>query len=379
VLSCIFKKYYLANRSSINTLFSDKIKDCVILNIGKILEKFSKSSDAVIKNKKSFFEENHHHLNYVRSVNEIYIKQPRRTICKNCEAPIERAEFISHKVPYSLCTSCNHLNGLHEDTDEFASFLYKESGGSNYKRNYLDAYESRVNDIYVPKVSFLVEVMDSLHQKNSPLSVLDVGCGGGHFICACEQVGISARGVEPNQALVKLAAEKIGAGKVLNCDLDDITRIIRDSEEDVVALIGVLEHLQNPRSVIKAFIESEAKYLYLQVPLFSFSVLLEHANQDVFPRQLNAGHTHLYTKESLNHLFDEFGLKILAEWWFGTDIVDLFRQLVVKSDFINHDRGRDLLKRYFGNFIDDLQAVLDRDKKCSGVNMILGKKESGRT
>jgi len=343
-----------------------------------MLEKFSKSSEAVIKNKKSFFEENERHLGYVRNVNEVYLKQPRRTVCKNCEAPIGEADFFSQKVPYSLCASCNHLNGLYEDTDEFANFLYKDSGGDNYKRNYLDSYDSRVNDIYAPKVSFLLEAIAPLRQKTSPLSVLDVGCGGGHFICACERASIVARGVEPNQALVELAAEKIGTGKVVNCDLDDISKIIRDSGDEVVALIGVLEHLQKPREVIKAFVESEAKYLYLQVPLFSLSVLLEHANQEVFPRQLNAGHTHLYTKESLDHLFEEFGLQILAEWWFGTDIVDLFRQVLVKSSYIDPEKGSKLLKRYLGNFIDDLQSVLDRDKKCSGVNMILRKKESIR-
>jgi SAM-dependent methyltransferase len=340
-----------------------------------MLEKFSKSSDAVIKNKKSFFEENERHLGYVRCVNEIYLKQPKRTVCKNCEAPIGKADFISQKVPYSLCASCNHLNGLYEDSDEFANFLYKDSGGDNYKRNYLDSYDSRVNDIYAPKVHFLLEAIHPLRQKNSALSVLDVGCGGGGFICACEHVSIKARGVEPNQALVELAAEKIGAGKVVKCDLDDISKIIRDSGDDVVALIGVLEHVQKPREVIKAFVESDVKYLYLQVPLFSLSVLLEHANQAVFPRQLNAGHTHLYTKESLDHLFEEFRLQILAEWWFGTDFVDLFRQLIVKSDYINHAKGSELLKRYFGSFIDDFQAVLDRDKKCSGVNMVLRKKE----
>ena len=52
------------------------------------IEKFSKPSIAVIKNKTSFFFENAKHLNYVLSVNDVYIQQPQRTRCKNCDSPI---------------------------------------------------------------------------------------------------------------------------------------------------------------------------------------------------------------------------------------------------------------------------------------------------
>jgi hypothetical protein len=84
--------------------------------------------------------------------------------------------------------------------------------------------------------------------------------------------------------------------------------------------------------------------LYLQVPLLRLGVLLEHAIQKVFARQLNDGHTHLDTKESLNHLSKEFGLQTLADWWFGTDIVDLYRQLISEYGYISPERDSELLK-----------------------------------
>lgn len=339
-----------------------------------MIEKFSKPSSAVIKNKKSFFDENEIHLQYVRDVNAFYLQQPLREFCKNCGIKISEVLFVSQEVPYSLCRKCNHLNGIFEDSEEFANYLYKDNGGDNYKENYLAAYASRVQDIYLPKARFLLETLKPFYGHQPVISVLDIGCGGGHFINACEEAGISAVGVDPNQALVDLAAEKVGKHKVSICDLDDIDGVIRNAEQDVISLIGVLEHLRHPRNALRAFKDSKSKYIYLQVPLFSLSVLLEHANQDVFPRQLNAGHTHLYTKESLDYLFDEFDLQVVSEWWFGTDIVDIFRQLVVKSNYIDSEIGNEVLKKYFGNFIDDLQGVLDRDKKCSGVNMVIEKR-----
>ena len=45
-----------------------------------------------------------------------------------------------------------------------------------------------MNDIYTPKVKFLKEVLD--HYQESDFSVTDIGCGGGHFVKACENGGL---------------------------------------------------------------------------------------------------------------------------------------------------------------------------------------------
>ena len=338
----------------------------------KIKEKFSKPSIAVIKNKQSFFEENSNHLNYVLNVNEIYIKQDRRNNCKNCGASISSIDFISHKVPYIICNTCNHLNGAHEDSQEFSEFLYTENGGINYRENYLNSYDARVKDIYLPKVEFMLEVLGKNINLNK-FSIIDIGCGGGHFVKACLEKKINVIGVEPNLSLVELGVEKLGINIIQPCNLNDIENIIRNSNEDLISMIGVIEHIRYPREAIAAFKDSNARYMYLQVPLFSLSVLLEHINQEVFPRQLNAGHTHLYTKESLAYLFKEFGIKVMGEWWFGTDMVDFFRQLLVKSKPINKEKMNRVFEKYLGSIIDELQHILDSKKLCSGVNMIITK------
>jgi len=338
----------------------------------KIKEKFSKASIAVIKNKQSFFEENSKHLNYVLSVNEIYIKQEIRNNCKNCGASIAGVDFISHKVPYILCNVCNHLNGAHEDSQEFSEFLYIEDGGGNYRENYLNSYDARVKDIYIPKAEFMLEVLGKDINLDK-FSVLDIGCGGGHFIKACLEKKINAIGIEPNLSLVQLGNEKLGAKIIQLCSLNDIKKIIRNSNVDLISMIGVIEHIRYPREAIQAFKDSTAKYMYLQVPLFSLSVLLEHINQEVFPRQLNAGHTHLYTKESLAYLFKEFEIKVMGEWWFGTDMVDFFRHVLVKSKPNNKEKMNHVFDKYLGAMIDELQHVLDSKKLCSGVNMIITK------
>ena len=128
----------------------------------------------------------------------------------------------------------------------------------------------------------------------------------------------------------------------------------------------------DPIGALQAFQNSKADYLYLQVPLFSFAAIQESMHDDVFPRQLNAGHTHLYTKESIDFLCRKFNLTKAGEWWFGTDVVDLFRHLHVLVKGKSNQKNN-IIHNFIGEHIDDIQKVFDRSKKCSGVNMILKK------
>ena len=339
----------------------------------KQLTKFSKPSVAVIKNKASFFKENEKHLDYVRQVNKFYLEQPKRTTCKNCNNKIDGVDFTSHGVSYVACKRCTQLNGLHEDTDEFVHFLYSSDDGAKYNKNYLNDYDSLVKDIYEPKVNFLKDTLYETHGVND-FTVLDVGCGGGYFVKACENLNICASGIDPNYSLIDLGKSKLENNTISKCSMREFESCIRESDKDVLSLVGVLEHLQEPRKALQAFNDSNAKFLYLQVPLFSLSVLLEHINQDVFPRQFNAGHTHLYTNQSLQYICNEFGLERIGEWWFGTDFVDLFRQVVVKSKPKNNTVMDKHIERNLLSMVDELQNVLDKNRCASGVNMILKKK-----
>lgn len=332
--------------------------------------KYSKPSIAVIKNKTSFFEQNDRHLNHVKSVNNFYKEQPSRNHCKTCSQELGEIDLLIHDVPYSLCENCNHLNGRHEDTKEFAEFLYSDSDGEIYSKNYLQDFDSRVNDIYLPKANFLREVL--VDNNIFKYSVTDIGCGGGHFVKACEDLNIDAIGYDVNKNLIELGSTLLKKNKIMYKDLDLINELIESTDTEVLSLVGVLEHLMDPVGALKAFKDSKANYLYLQVPLFSFAAIQESMHDDVFPRQLNAGHTHLYTNESIQFLCDKFSLQRAGEWWFGTDMVDLFRHLHIKVNGVT-DKKSNIINTYFGNYIDDFQKVIDKEKLCSGVNMVLKK------
>ena len=97
-------------------------------------------------------------------------------------------------------------------------------------------------------------------------------------------------------------------------------------------------------------------------------------SDEVFHRQLHGGHTHLYTENSLKYLAEEFGYKIVSEWWFGTDIVDLYRNLFVNLE--NKNTSNKLKQHYqemMQNLIDAMQLELDKKKYSSEVHVLLKK------
>jgi len=189
---------------------------------------------------------------------------------------------------------------------------------------------------------------------------------------ACEIKKILAEGYEPKKQLVKLGKKKLKKNQIYNLDMESIYNKVVKSNANTLSLIGVLEHLEKPNEIITLFKKSKLKYLYISVPLLSLSSFIENSFKNIFPRQLSAGHTHLYTKESLYYLAKKNKLKIIGEWWFGTDFPDLYRSLINSS---NSDlkKYNPLLQKYLFSVINELQHVLDKNKICSEVHMILKK------
>ena len=335
------------------------------------LLKYSKTYGPLIKIKSDFYNDNYLFLKNSIKVNKFYKKQKKRINCKNCNLKLGKKFIKNFLISFSICKRCNHLNGEFEDTKKFTQWLYQTDGNfsKNYAINYLKDYNNRVKHIYLPKVKFLKQTI------KEKINLLDIGAGGGHFLKALEMQNIKATGIESNINLTNLGAKKNKKNKLIKLDLNKSYSYLKNQKEiNTVSLIGVLEHLEKPHDLLKAFNQSSAKYLYISVPLYSLSVFLENSFSHVYPRQLSDGHTHLYSEKSLNYLAKKNKLKIIGEWWFGTDIADLYRSLSLSKNILDKNIYQNELQKNFLYHIDALQAVLDKNKKCSEVHMIFKKK-----
>ena len=335
------------------------------------ITKYSKPNKDVFEIKESFISKNKQNLNWILKVNKFYNKRPKRVACKNCYKKISKKDFLINNfgVNFYQCKFCNHINGGSKDDLKFNKWLYQSNSGKNYGYTYFSDYKKRVKNIYFPKVKFLKDVL------KKKISLLDIGSGGGHFLKALENTKISAYGVEPNKKLVKLGNSYLKKNKLIFSSMNNIKKIIRDEKKsNVLSLIGVLEHLSDPNEIISTFYKSKIKYLFLTLPLFSISSYFENNYKNVFPRVLSGAHTHLYTKKSIEFMIKKNKLKIVGSWWFGSDIADLYRMIIVTSkNNKNNNYAKDLDSRLL-KMIDSLQQIIDKNKECNEVHLILKKK-----
>jgi len=346
-------------------------------------KQYGKSSASLIRQKASFFKENAQHIKSQRTISDIYIKQPLRLNCKNCNSPLEADyDFIKDNIQYKICKVCTHLNGAHEDTNDFCSIVYTEDKGKSYAQNYrvedVESFNYRLSSIYLPKAEFLYTSLVDNNESPYEMTYLDFGAGSGYFVGALRKMGLeNVRGTEVSKYQVDFANRMLEADCLSIHDLDGTGAYLQQVDADVISLIGVLEHLQNPRDAISCIRgNNSVKYVYISVPLFSLSVFIEMMSDDVYHRHLHGGHTHLYTQDSLQYLADEFEFEIISEWWFGTDIVDLYRHIFVNMEESQcSHRMVEKLQNMVVPLIDSMQLELDKASASSEVHLLLKKKE----
>ncbi len=343
--------------------------------------RFGKASGPLLLQKSSFFELNDELRTNVERICEFYSKQPLRTLCKNCAGKLEGVSFIKLSVRYIICGTCGHLNGANEDTDEFCRFVYTDNSGNNYAKTYSAAdkevYFSRVTAIYAPKSDFLCEVLREAGEQPQKLTFADMGAGSGYFVAALVGAGLqNVIGYEVSESQLRLARTMVDGAQFRHHSLAGVQQLALSVEASVVSMIGVLEHLQDPRAMLAALQQnSNVNYVFISVPLFSMTAYLEAVFPKVFHRQLSAGHTHLFTETSLHWICREFGFEPIGEWWFGTDAVDLLRH--VQVSLAANPETAELVgawRELFVPIADALQFQMDQRRVSSEVHMVLKKR-----
>ena len=338
-------------------------------------KKYSKPSAFYLQTKADFFSANANLLNKALKQNKFYSTQPKRECCKLCGANLRaNVDFVSHGVGYVFCDDCNHLNGMYEDTKAFVEDLYISDDGSEYSENYIDEhFEKRTEDIYLPKVEFL---LNTLPPKTN--NILDVGCGSGYFVYAALLRNLKVVGLDVSKTMVDFGNSQIErlikTSPLRSENEDGFFEAVKKTDADVVSAIGVIEHLREPQRFFDAFNESKATYLYYSVPMLSLSAVLENVSDDIFPRQLSGGHTHLFTEDSISKMHQIIGVSSIGEWRFGTDFMDLYRHLLVKMEANNVSQKMvNFLFDGLGSKIDELQNILDLNHTCSEIHVVAAK------
>ena len=338
--------------------------------------KFGKSFKDVDKIKSNFFLENDLLIKRQNKIDQIYRSQPKRKKCKACNKKLNGYFFQNRKIKYIECKKCTHLNGFYEDTKYFATKIYKDekmSYSKSYSESSIRAFRLRQKKIYDPKVNFLKNSFKSINK----LKVLDVGAGSGYFISSLiDKKFKKVQGLEVSKNQVKFGKTILKSinknSKYLEqASFDKIIDSVKKTTFNCISLIGVLEHMVDMSEIMNAIKRNKKiKFIYVLVPMASLICAIENTFPNVFNRHLGGGHTHLFTEKSLKMFMKKYGFTEHSSWWFGTDIHDLFRSLIINNEKKNYNfliKITNLLKEN----IDNIQFQLDKKKLCSEVHMLL--------
>lgn len=264
--------------------------------------------------------------------------------CPICqvEGPVFFAEIYGAR--YVSCSNCAHVwvrNPPNEDDRRAAQGILHSS---IYEDDEL--YDKRVEMVARPKA---IWVHDNVSCRDK--TILDYGCGGGHFLYVMKELGWSIYGYEQDDGMREYAKSKL-------CRIS--LELPSSKQFNVCSLWGVIEHIPSPVSMIEFF--NHCHTLVIAVPnVLSLStmvqVVLEHHAQGHIVRHMDPlGHLHLFSMQSLSLLLSRFDYHITHRWFFGMDAFEM-------SKFVD---GVDL---------ERMQAIVDKAEVSDEIAVIATKRK----
>jgi hypothetical protein len=316
-----------------------------------------------------------------------YVKGPIRLVCIVCSSPLDLSDKWYKRGPirYIFCITCGHVNGSHLETDNFLTYAYTDEETTISRKPYDSEYSSgnmfkefdqTVKRIYLPKASFLKDVLESQGLEISRIKLIDFGCGAGHFIAALEQVGFrDILGVETLQSALDLCVQNgISSEKLKLIDHSQTYSYLREADCDVLTMLCVLPHLSEPLEALNALKENiQCVATFQKLPKWSYATSIESVFPENRSRVLSSDHTSVFSVESIAWVEKQIGLSVWGEWNFGSDYLDLFRKLMAKSYTVEMTAGlRESLRLQWLQFAEEMQLVIDTSSQSSEVHIVWG-------
>jgi SAM-dependent methyltransferase len=156
--------------------------------------------------------------------------------------------------------------------------------------------------------------VETLIRRNhvAPQSLLEIGSGTGAVILECQRRNIAREYTAidySNEAIAYLTAHSRG----IQTRVADITRneLTSLGHFDVVLLSHVLEHLDDPGSVLRGLSDLDFDYLVAEVPLEDLPLYRLKSLITDYRRINIAGHVQFFTAESFDALLASYDFEII--------------------------------------------------------------------
>jgi len=266
------------------------------------------------------------------------------------------AKLINHSIAHSYCQNCGYV------------FIDKDNR-VDYHKFYTDEYDFLLDGDVEPTIGevkyseYLVAFYSEYIQQNESKTFFDIGGGKGNFINAMYEnfSKLQYTALEPSKSF-EIMKKKSFIQNLYNDFFDSKNFKVK---YNFLSLIGVLEHVPNPKSFLLDIkdIMDESSYLLIEVPNF------KNNKSDL----LTIDHISKFTEKSIENLFAITGFEVVKKQTLLTVpmqyIIKIGIEREIKETNINIDikTALDYLKLVF----DDARQLKDKKISIYGQGLVM--------
>jgi ubiquinone/menaquinone biosynthesis C-methylase UbiE len=180
----------------------------------------------------------------------------------------------------------------------------------NEIRTFYDSVYYQSADTKVYTTSHLRSLARRLGVKPDQ-QVLDIACGTGQWLLACQELGALVSGVDISEKAIEICSENIKSAECYCSPAESLP--FDDDRFDIVTCLGSLEHFVDPHKALKEMIRvaKTDAVVVLLVPNADFltrKLGLYHGTQQVAAKE------EVRTLDEWQNIFEAAGLQIIHKW-----------------------------------------------------------------
>jgi len=281
-------------------------------------------------------------------------------LCKLCQSERVKTVYTSRRtgLPIMQCKTCGlffvgkvfnsaEQHTVYEDEAGYRAFVEAERSVPEVHMRYLD---------WLGDIQRQISPIEFANAKQRKPRLLDIGCGAGDFLVVARDHGFEVHGIDISAPAVRLAAKSHG----IQVRLGAVEDYPFESLFDVVTMIGVLEHVLDPKFMLMHAhrLLAPGALLFIYTPVWGMydvlTSLMARISNGRFTRpidrHINENHLQIFPKSTLVKLLQDLDLEPLT-----CDVVCEYNLPVyhyLQSLGITNNHAQTVMTKFFKALID---------------------------
>lgn len=226
--------------------------------------------------------------------------------CPFCDK-VNDVRLVEHYQSYEIyeCFSCKgqFCDPLDVDATHYKAWYRQDSENAFCYASFFPENPKKLIENY-KKTPYIRTALALIQNLKSCKKLLDIGCSQGAFCKIAQDLGFDVYGIDPAEEAPKYALQKLALKNIASGSFQDIPKDWQNF--DVITFFEVIEHLNNPREIVKKSYNllRPGGYLLISTPSnHRLEVVLGRRQRGDFPPH----HLTRWRRKTLKSLLIDFG------------------------------------------------------------------------